>query len=116
MSAVDPQRSPPAPLLPLRRAVDDVRAATALARAHPAYAAGLRAALATTAPLLLAHLLHTGGATWMSVAGFLGALADKGGPYRTRANTLLALTLGGGSAAALGGFVAEHTAVAIPVT
>lgn len=96
--------------------MDDVRAATVLARARPAYAAGLRAALATAAPLLLAQLLHTGGATWMSVAGFLGALADKGGPYRTRATTLLALVLGGGAAAALGAFVAEHPAVAIPTT
>ena len=96
--------------------MDDVRAATALAQARPAYAAGLRAALATATPLLVDHLFHTGGATWMSVAGFLGALADKGGPYRTRAGTMLALTLGGGGAATLGAIVAEHPAIAIPVT
>jgi hypothetical protein len=96
--------------------MDDVRAATAFAQARPAYAAGLRAALATAAPLLLDHLVHTGGGTWMSVAGFLGSLADKGGPYRTRAGTMLALTLGGGAAAALGAIVAGHPAVAIPVT
>lgn len=96
--------------------MDDVRAATALAQARPAYAAGLRAALATAAPLLLDHLFHTGGGTWMSVAGFLGALADKGGAYRTRAGTMLVLTLGGGAAAALGAVVAEHPAISIPVT
>jgi uncharacterized membrane protein YccC len=96
--------------------MDDVRAATALAQARPAYAAGLRAALATATPLLVDHLFHTGGGTWMSVAGFLGALADKGGPYRTRAGTMLALTLGGGGAATLGAIVAEHPAIAIPVT
>jgi len=117
VSAVDPERPvPPPPLLPFRRALDDVRAATALTQARPAYSAGLRAALATTAPLLLDHLLHTGGGTWMSVAGFIGALADKGGPYRTRAGTLLAIALGGGAAAALGALIAEHPAVAIPVT
>jgi hypothetical protein len=88
VSAPDPTPT----LAPLRRALDDVRAATTLTRARPAYAAGLRAALATTVPLLLDHFVHTGGGTWMSVAGFLGALADKGGPYRTRATTLLALT------------------------
>ncbi|HET7470466.1 MAG TPA: hypothetical protein VFJ81_12365, partial [Gemmatimonadales bacterium] len=114
MSA-DPAASSP-PLAPLRRAMDDVRAATALAQARPAYAAGLRAALATAAPLLLDHLFHTGGGTWMSVAGFLGALADKGGAYRTRAGTMLVLTLGGGAAAALGAVVAEHPAISIPVT
>ncbi len=96
--------------------MDDVRAATALAQARPAYAAGLRAALATATPLLLDHPFHTGGGTWMSVAGFLGALADKGGPYRSRAGTMLALTLGGGAAAAFGAVVAGHPAVAVPVT
>ena len=106
----------PPPLAPLRRALDDVRAATALAQARPAWLAGLRAALATTAPLVLDHLLHTGGGTWMSVAGFIGALADKGGPYRTRAATLLAIALGGAGAAALGAIVAEHSAIAIPAT
>jgi uncharacterized membrane protein YccC len=96
--------------------MDDVRAATALAQARPAYAAGLRAALATATPLLLDHLFHTGGGTWMSVAGFLGALADRGGPYRTRAGTMLALTVGGAAAAALGAIIADHPAIAIPVT
>jgi uncharacterized membrane protein YccC len=96
--------------------VDGVRAATALARARPAYAAGLRAALATATPLVLDHVLHTGGGTWMSVAGFIGALADKGGPYRTRAGTLLAITLGGAAAAALGALIGEHPGIAIPAT
>jgi len=96
--------------------MDDVRAATALAQARPAYAAGLRAALATATPLLIDHLFHTGGGTWMSVAGFLGALADKGGAYRTRAGTMLTLTLGGAVAAALGAIIAGHPAMAIPVT
>jgi len=95
--------------------MDDVRAATALAQARPAYAAGLRAALATAAPLLLDHLFHTGGGTWMSVAGFLGALADKGGPYRTRAETIGALTLGSAAAVALGTIVREHVPLAVAV-
>jgi uncharacterized membrane protein YccC len=116
VSAVDPERSAPPPPPPLRRALDDVRAATALARVRPAYSAGLRAAVATGTPLLLDHLLHTGGGTWMSLAGFNGALADKGGPYGTRAATLAALTLAGSAAAAIGAIVAEHPTVAIPAT
>jgi uncharacterized membrane protein YccC len=93
-----------------------VRAAATLARVRPAYSAGLRAAVATGVPLLLDHLLHTGGGTWMSLAGFNGALADKGGPYRTRAATLAALTLAGSVAAVIGAIVAEHPAVAVPAT
>jgi len=93
-----------------------VRAAAALAQARPAYAAGLRAALATAVPLALDHFLHTGGGTWMSLAGFSGALADKGGPYRTRAITLSVHTLAGALASALGAVVGEHPAWAVTAT
>jgi hypothetical protein len=44
----------------------------------------------------------------MSLAGFSGALADKGGPYSTRAATLAALTLAGAVTAALGAVVGEY--------
>jgi uncharacterized membrane protein YccC len=100
----------------LRRALHQVRAATALAPARPAWSAGLRAALATCAPLAADHFLHVGGGTWMSLAGFSGALADRGGPYRTRAATLAALTAGGAAAAALGTFGASHPPIAVPLT
>ena len=115
MSAAEPERSPP-PLLPLRRALGEVRAAAALAPARPAYAAGLRAAIATVAPLAASYFLGLGGGTWMSLAGFNGALADKGGPYRIRAATLGALTLAGAATAALGVVGAFHPAIAIPLT
>ena len=90
------------PIAPLHRALSDVRAATALAPTKPAYAAGLRAAIATVAPLIASHVLDLGGGTWMSLAGFVGALADKGGPYRTRAATLGALVLAGAVVVMLG--------------
>jgi len=115
LSATDPDRASPE-LPPLRRALHQVRAAAALAPARPAWTAGLRAAIATVAPLAADHLLHVGGGTWMSLAGFSGALADRGGPYRTRAATLAALTAGGAAAAALGTFAASHHAVAVPLT
>lgn len=115
MSAAEPERATPQ-LPPLRRALSGVRAATALAPARPAYGAGLRAAIATVAPLAASHFLGGGGGTWMSLAGFSGALADKGGPYRTRAATLGALTLGGAAAAALGAYGASRPASAIPLT
>src|SRR5258705_8236684 len=93
-----------------------VRAASALARTRPAYAAGLRAAIATVVPLLLAQALGTGGATWMSLGGFNGALADRGGPYRTRAITMGAVTLCTALCIALGTVASGHIALAIPLT
>ena len=109
-------RSSKPPTVPLHRALSDVRAATALAPARPAYAAGLRAAIATVAPLLASHVLTLGGGTWMSLAGFSGALADKGGPYRTRAATLGALTLAGALVVTLGTLGGIHPALAIPLS
>ncbi|HUR94699.1 MAG TPA: FUSC family protein, partial [Gemmatimonadales bacterium] len=104
------------PLVPLRRAMSEVRAAAALAPARPAYMAGLRAALATVVPLAIDHAFQLGGGTWMSLAGFSGALADKGGPYRTRASTLATLTVVGGAAAGLGGAAGSSLLLAIPLT
>src|SRR4051812_45792313 len=101
---------------PLSPTLHSVRAATELARARPAYAAGVRAAIATVVPLLVAQLFHLGGATWMSLGGFNGALADRGGPYRTRATTMGAVTLCCAAAIALGTVVSTHPALAIPFT
>jgi uncharacterized membrane protein YccC len=106
-------RSSKPPIAPLSRALSDVRAATALAPARPAYAAGLRAAIATVAPLLASHVLAPAGSTWMSLAGFSGALADKGGPYRTRAATLGAVVLAGALVVMLGTLGGVHPALAI---
>ena len=100
----------------LGRTLHTLRAATALTRARPAYAAGVRAAIATVVPLLLAHLLGTGGATWMSLGGFSGALADRGGPYRVRAITMGAVTACCAVAIALGTVASGRIALAIPLT
>ncbi|MEP6689154.1 MAG: FUSC family protein [Gemmatimonadales bacterium] len=109
-------RSSKPALVPIHRALSEVRAATALAPARPDFAAGLRAGLATVVPLVVDHVLALGGGTWMSLAGFSGALADKGGPYRTRAATLGALTVTGSLAAMLGTLAGVHPALAIPVS
>src|SRR5262245_55583710 len=67
--------------------------------ARPNPAAGLRAAIATVGPILAAHALGIPGGTWLGLGGFLTAVADKGGAYRTRAQTLgmlaIALAVGG---------------------
>jgi uncharacterized membrane protein YccC len=101
----------------LRHLLDELRAALALAPARPAWAAGLRAALATVAPLTAAYTFGLGGAgTWMSLAGFSGALADRGGPYRARAGTIGAVTVACAAAVVLGTLAGAHPAAAIPVT
>ena len=104
------------PIVPLQRALSGVRAAAVLAPARPDIAAGLRAAIATVAPLVVDHLLGLGGGTWMSLAGFSGALADKGGPYRTRAATLLAVMLAGAVTVVLGTLGGLHPTVAVPLS
>ena len=101
---------------PLDIAARNVRAATAVAPARPAYAAGLRAALATVVPLLAAQMFNLSGATWMSVAGFSGALADRGGSYRSRAGTIACVTGFGTIVVLLGAIVSHELMVAVVLT
>lgn len=114
MSALDPGST--AGLRPVRRAWRDVQSATTFKAGRPGWAAGLRASIATVAPLLLDHFLHTGGGTWMSLAGFSGSLADKGGPYRTRAAVIASLTLVGAATAASGALIGSHSIAAVLFT
>src|SRR5206468_11672595 len=63
-------------------------------------------------PLVVAQLFGLGGATWMSLGGFNGALADRGGPYRTRAATMGTGALCCAIAIAIGTLVSGHVALA----
>ncbi len=86
-----------------RSALHTFRTATTVSAVRPAYAAGIRASLATVVPLAVGQYLgHAGAATWMSFGGFNGALSDKGGSYKARAQTMSALLLAGSIAATLG--------------
>ena len=80
-----------------------------------AYAAGFRAALATVVPLLVAQVFHLSGGTWMSLAGFSGALAD-GGAYDTRAVTIASLTAFGAIAVFVGGGASHTLTTAVVLT
>ena len=97
-------------------AARNVRAATAVAPARPAYAAGFRAALATIVPLVASQALHLTGGTWMSLAAFSGALVDKGGSYSSRATAILLLTILGAMAVFVGGVASHQLAVAVVLT
>ena len=62
-----------------------LREAFRFAKVPPNYAAGLRAAIATTAPLLLVAVTGYHGLTWTSLAGFNSVLVDKGPEVQTLA-------------------------------
>ena len=101
---------------PFDIAARNVRAATAVAPVRPAYAAGLRAALATVVPLLVAHLFRLTGGTWMSLAGFSGAIVDKGGSYSSRASAIAAVTVCGAVAVLVGAIASHQLAIAVVLT
>jgi len=82
--------------------------------ARPNLAAGLRAAVATVAPLLAAHALGIGQGSWAGLAGFVTAIADKGGAYRTRTETMGGLALATALGGVLGAVASVHPGVAIP--
>src|SRR5689334_6886529 len=100
---------------PLDVAARNVRAATAVAPARPAYAAGFRAALATVIPLIAAQTLGLAGGTWMSLAGFSGAISDKGGAYGARATAIASLTAFGAIAVLLGAGASHELGIAAPL-
>ncbi len=102
---------------PFKRTFTTIKQASTLAPARPAYAAGLRAAVATVAPLAVAHFLDlASGATWMSLAGFNVALADRGGPYRTRAITMSFLTIACAASVSIGTLGSAHRWTAVLFT
>lgn len=95
-----------------------VRAAAKFAPERPAIWLGLRTAAATAIPLLLARWIDPIAAGWAPLAGFIVALVDKGGAYRSRAAIMGSVAIGGLLAVLLGSLIAGHglvtaTAVAI---
>lgn len=82
---------------------------------RPAWGAGIRAAIATVAPLLAASALGLPGGEWMMLAGFSVALADKGGAYRTRAAAMIALSVSGAAAAIIGALASTHAILAVAI-
>jgi uncharacterized membrane protein YccC len=99
----------------IERALTHVRQAAEIAPARPAYAAGVRAAVTTVAPLALDAVLQLGAGTWMSLAGFNAALSDRGGAYGTRVRVIAVLTAASAVVAALGALAGAHLAVAVPL-
>ncbi|MGE0397290.1 MAG: FUSC family protein [Kofleriaceae bacterium] len=93
-----------------------VREAAKFAPERPAYWLGLRTAAATAIPLLIAQWIDPVAADWAPLAGFIVALVDKGGAYRTRAAIMGSAALGGLVAVLVGSMIAGHgilTAIAV---
>jgi uncharacterized membrane protein YccC len=91
-----------------------VRDVMRLQPGRPALTLGVRAALATVVPLLLARWIGPA-AVWASTGGFIVALADKGGSYRTRARVMGGLTLATACAVVAAAFAAPYTWAAAPL-
>lgn len=62
---------------------------------RPAFAAGVRAAVASIVPSVLALSIGRPELTWAGLAGFVTAMVDKSGAYRTRARAMAWVALAG---------------------
>src|SRR5512140_2912430 len=102
--------------LRLRRIRHTLRSTTEVAATKPSYAAGIRAALSTIVPMLAASLLGSTAGAWLSIGGFNAALSDRGGSYRVRAATMIALTFSCACALFFGTIGGNYKAAAIGLT
>lgn len=77
---------------------------------------GLRAAIALCAPMLLGDLANLPNLGWTALGGFEAIIADNGGPYRPRLESLALLTFGGAAGLFLGSVAGASMAWALPTT
>src|SRR3954453_13510522 len=84
------------------RMLRHVRASVQMPAARPAISLGLTAATVTVPPLVIGELTGRPGLLWMSLGGWLCALADPGGPYPLRAAAMAAYLVFGTLATILG--------------
>src|SRR6476469_7847508 len=102
----------------VRRWTHDARAASGVALVRPAYAGGVRAAIATVAPIVFSMLvaLPAGAGTWMSLGGLNGAIIDRGGPYRMRAAMMSTLAAARSVAVLIGSLIRGHIIPSVVAT
>ncbi|GAC1647633.1 MAG: hypothetical protein NVS4B3_02000 [Gemmatimonadaceae bacterium] len=80
---------------------------------RPAFAAGVRASMATVVPLLLGYFLHLPAMDWASVAGFSASLVDKGGSYQSRAQAMGLFTAAGALSVVVAATAGLHPSLAV---
>lgn len=76
---------------------------------------GLRAGLAVAVVMIVCHTLGKP-MGWAALGGFEAILADNGGPYRSRFNTIFTVLIGGVIACIVGSLAATNLGVAVFVT
>lgn len=105
-----------AAMLVARHLRSQTKALTRIDAAKPAWAAGIRGAIATIGPPIVMHLLGASGGSWIGLGGFLTTIADKGGAYRKRALLTMSTTIIGALAAAAGALLGADWRVALAAT
>ncbi|HZX95484.1 MAG TPA: FUSC family protein [Myxococcales bacterium] len=91
-----------------------VRGSLALETAQPQWISGLRTATAMMVPLAFGWATNRPQMLWVGLGGWLGMLADPGGPYHVRALAMAEFAAIGGLATALGGVLAAPPWIAAP--
>ena len=106
--------APKPSIMPSRTRIARIwRTLTRLEPAKPALKLGLRAGVAAVVPVIAARLLHAPWLAQITLGGFLAALADKGGAYRTRAATMSAFGVAAALSVSLGALAARDPRLAV---
>ncbi|XXF76079.1 FUSC family protein [Myxococcaceae bacterium GXIMD 01537] len=102
----------------MRRLVEHTKEMARFAPVRPSVKAGLRAAVASILPVLIASAIGLPeGGLWLSLGGFNASIADKGGSYRFRATSMGTVALAGALSVFIGGNAGRFPVlVAIPLT
>ena len=82
-----------------------LRGSLLLETVQPQWMAGLRTASAMMLPLAFGWALHRPEMLWVGLGGWLGMLADPGGPYRARALAMASFAAIGAIATTAGGLL-----------
>ena len=98
----------------VERIAGHVRGSLALDAARPQWGAGLRAATALAVPLLAAWMTRRPELIWSGLGGWLGMLADPGGPYHARAMAMATFAAAGAATAFAGGIAGQSPWIALP--
>lgn len=91
-----------------------MRQSLALEPVHPQWTSGLRTACAMILPLAVGWVTGRPELLWAGIGGWLGSLADPGGPYRGRAVAMGTFAIAGAALACAGGVLATPVWIAAP--
>ncbi|HET7785844.1 MAG TPA: FUSC family protein [Myxococcales bacterium] len=91
-----------------------VRSSLVLETLQPQWLAGLRTASAMMVPLAVGWGMHRPEMLWVGLGGWLGMLADPGGPYRARAAAMATFAGIGAAATTAGGLLGSPPWIAAP--